>query len=360
MFNFRVTRLQVREVTPEGVPVKSTTIEALRANRAVCPQFNPSDGLSPAAKFVLAVWPVPAFADQMKSIATVALLLILAVLQPNPAVAAEHWSWPLSGHEVGRAFDLPADPYGAGNRGVDLAGKIGETVRSVAPGVVSYVGTINHIQIVVVDHGAERSTYQPVAASVATGDAISAGQPIGTLLATGGHCPGTVCLHLGRKAGDRYLDPLALMSTTGQIRLINPDGPPPKPPYTGSGAMRRPVGGTITSPYGMRVHPITGVRKLHDGTDFGVACGTAVHAAATGVVIGRRYSSAYGKRVILRHSSGVTTSYNHLSRQSVSVGDRVRAGAVVGKVGATGLATGCHLHFMVKRAGKTMNPMKLL
>lgn len=359
MFNFRVTRLQVREVTPEGVPIKSTTIEALRANRAVYPQFKRSYGLSPAAKFVLAGCPISAFAGLMKSIATVALLLVLAVLQPNPAVAAERWSWPLSGHEVGRAFDLPANPYGAGNRGVDLAGEIGETVRSVAPGVVSYVGTINHVRIVVVDHGAERSTYQPVAASVAVGDAISAGQSIGTLLATGGHCPGSVCLHLGRKAGDRYLDPLALMSTTAQIRLINSEGPLPKPPFTGSGALRRPVGGTITSPYGMRVHPITGVRKLHDGTDFGVACGTPVHAAASGVVIGRAYNSAYGNRVILQHSDGITTSYNHLSRQSVAVGDRVGVGTVVGMVGATGLATGCHLHFMVKRDGTSVNPMKI-
>lgn len=300
----------------------------------------------------------------MKPRILAAILVFLTVLLPSAAGASGsssgHWQWPLEGHEVDRAFDLPDSPYGAGNRGVDLRGSAGETVRSVAPGVVSYVGTINHVRIVVVDHGTERSTYQPVAATVRVGDAVTAGQPIGTLLIAGSHCPGAACLHLGRKVGDDYLDPLALMSSGGRFELINPDGPPPPPPFGSSGSLRRPVGGPITSPYGMRVHPITHVRKLHDGTDFGVPCGTPVHAAASGVVTKRTYSSAYGKRIILKHSGGLSTSYNHLSRQSVSVGQRVTVGQVVGRVGATGLATGCHLHFMVTKGGHTVNPMGLL
>lgn len=296
----------------------------------------------------------------MKTRLLAALLVFLTVFAPSSAVASGQWRWPLEGHSVDRAFDLPDSPYGAGNRGVDLRGVVGETVRSVAPGTVSYVGTINHVRIVVVDHGTERSTYQPVAASVRTGDAVTGGQVIGTLLATGGHCADGACLHLGRKTGDAYLDPLALMSTHGQFELINPDGPPPPPPFGAGGSLRRPVGGPITSPYGMRVHPITGVRKLHDGTDFGVPCGTPVHAAASGVVTGRGYSAAYGNRVILRHAGAMGTSYNHLSSQSVSVGEHVTVGQVVGRVGSTGLSTGCHLHFMVTRKGKTINPMGLL
>lgn len=287
-------------------------------------------------------------------------VIIFTLFTPIPASASGAWHWPLEGHEVGRAFDLPYSPYAAGNRGVDLRGQIGERVSAVAAGVVSYVGTINHVRIVVVDHGAERSTYQPVAATVRVGDAVNTGHEIGTLLGDGSHCPDGACLHLGRKAGDIYLDPLALMANGGQFQLISPDGPPPSPPFGSTGTLRRPVGGPITSPYGMRVHPITGVRKLHDGTDFGVPCGTPVHAAASGVVVTRSFNAAYGKRIVLEHAGGVTTSYNHLSSQSASVGDRIKVGQVVGRVGATGLATGCHLHFMVTNSGRTINPMGML
>jgi len=284
-------------------------------------------------------------------------LVFLTVFVPLRAVAAEHWVWPLGSHEVGRRFDLPDNPYGPGNRGVDLRGQAGDVVRSVAAGEVSFVGTIAHVRIVVVNHGRERSTYQPVASTVRVGDAVTAGQQIGTLLGAGSHCDGRPCLHLGRKVGEDYLDPLALMATSGRFQLINPEGPPPPPPFGAGGSMRRPVGGPITSPFGMRVHPITGARKLHDGTDFGVPCGTPVHAAASGTVVSRGSGSAYGKRVILRHAGGLRTSYNHLRSQSVRIGDRVGVGNVIGRSGTSGLSTGCHLHFMVEKGGRPVNPM---
>ncbi|MEO6473089.1 MAG: peptidoglycan DD-metalloendopeptidase family protein, partial [Aeromicrobium sp.] len=225
----------------------------------------------------------------MKSRALAICVLFCILFAPSSAGAADHWLWPLEGHEVGKRFDLPNGPYGAGNRGVDLRSQVGAVVNSVAAGVVSYVGTINNIPIVVVDHGRERSTYQPVDVSVQVGDSVTAGQSIGSLLGAGSHCPDSACLHLGRKIGDDYLDPLALLSTGGRVRLISPDGPPPTPPFGGDGSLRRPVGGPITSPYGMRVHPITHERKLHDGTDFGVPCGTPVHAAALGTVSSRSF-----------------------------------------------------------------------
>jgi murein DD-endopeptidase MepM/ murein hydrolase activator NlpD len=290
----------------------------------------------------------------------IVLVIAIAFVGVRPAAASQHWVWPLDQHEVGHPFDLSHGPYGAGNRGADLRGHTGDVVRSVAAGTISYVGVIDHVRIVVVDHGAQRSTYQPVAARVKVGDGVTAGQVIGTLLDEGSHCRDTACLHLGRKVGDSYLDPLALISAHGNFRLISPEGPPPTPPTEFGGELLRPVGGRITSPYGMRTHPITGVRKLHDGTDFGVACGTAVHAAATGLVVMRGQDPAYGNRIILSHPGGLTTSYNHLQSQSVSVGDRVGAGDVVGHAGATGLATGCHLHFMAQKGGKTVNPMDLL
>lgn len=290
------------------------------------------------------------------------IVLIAAILMcgVQPATAAGRWVWPLDHHEVGRPFDPPDNPYGAGNRGVDLRGQVGDVVRSVAAGTVSYVGTINHVRVVVVDHGAERSTYQPVEPGVERGDGVTAGQVIGTLLGTGTHCLDGPCLHLGRKNGDTYLDPLALISAHGTFRLISPEGPPPSPPSDLGRTLRRPVGGPITSPYGMRVHPITGVRKLHDGTDFGVPCGTAVHAAAAGIVVARGADPAYGNRIVLQHRGGLTSSYNHLQSQSVSVGDAVDVGDIVGRAGATGLATGCHLHFMVSKDGQTINPMTML
>ena len=283
--------------------------------------------------------------------------LILTLLAPTPALANESWEWPMDGQDVGRKFDLPDSPYGAGNRGVDLRGRIGAEVRSVASGRVSFVGTIAHVKVVVVDHGHERSTYQPVAASVRLGDAVAAGQSIGVLVGGGNHCPDTACLHLGRKVADNYLDPLALMTTSGQFRLISPDGPRPWPPEVGLRGFKRPVGGSITSPFGPRRHPVTGKLKLHDGTDFGVACGTKVRASVSGKVVRSGFWGAYGNTVSVDTGHGLVTSYSHLSSQSVSVGDRVSAGNLVGRSGNTGLSTGCHLHFMVRKGGKAVNPM---
>lgn len=324
------------------------------------PQVTPAGVFSPALEKTLANVRPGDFAGFMTRKFMAATLIFLTFFAPASAVAGERWVWPLDSHEVGREFDLPDDPYGAGSRGVDLRGQVGDTVRSVAAGEVSFVGTIAHVRIVVVNHGRERSTYQPVSATVKVGDAVTAGQQIGTLLGTGSHCADSPCLHLGRKAGDEYLDPLALMAATGRFQLINPDGPPPPPPVGAGGLLTRPVGGPITSPFGMRVHPITGVRKLHDGTDFGVPCGTPVHAAAPGTVITSGFNAAYGNRVILQHEGGLTTSYNHLSTGSARVGDQVQVGDVVGNSGTSGLSTGCHLHFMVEKGGKPVNPMGFL
>ncbi|RYJ04807.1 MAG: M23 family metallopeptidase, partial [Actinomycetales bacterium] len=117
----------------------------------------------------------------------------------------------------------------------------------------------------------------------------------------------------------------------------------------------------ITSPYGMRVHPITGVYKLHDGTDFGVPCGTPVRAAASGTVIQQYFNGAYGNRVLLdngiKRGVNVVTIYNHLSRFVVSTGAKVKRGQLIAYSGTTGYSTGCHLHFMVLANGATTNPV---
>lgn len=132
----------------------------------------------------------------------------------------------------------------------------------------------------------------------------------------------------------------------------------------GGSALSRPVSGRVTSPYGMRVHPITGVYKLHDGTDFGVGCGTPIKAAASGTVIERYYNGGYGNRLIVNHGRmrdvSVVTAYNHASGYIVGVGQRVSRGQTVGYVGSTGYSTGCHMHFMVLANGNTTNPMNWL
>ncbi|SKB08536.1 M23 family metallopeptidase [Aeromicrobium choanae] len=130
------------------------------------------------------------------------------------------------------------------------------------------------------------------------------------------------------------------------------------------GALNRPVSGPITSPYGMRRHPITGVYKLHDGTDFGVGCGVPIRAAAGGTIVSQYYNGGYGNRVILnngvKRGKSVITTYNHLSRFARSSGSKVKRGEVIGYVGSTGYSTGCHLHFMVLVNGGTTNPMNWL
>ncbi len=132
-------------------------------------------------------------------------------------------------------------------------------------------------------------------------------------------------------------------------------------PIASNGFLDFPVDGYITSPYGMRLHPVYHRWTLHDGTDFGAPCGTPVYAAAKGTVLAVYYNAGYGNRVILdngyHHGTGLGTAYNHLSAFAVEEGDKVKRGDVVGYVGNTGYSTGCHLHFMVFENGATVNPM---
>ncbi|WP_020574167.1 M23 family metallopeptidase [Actinopolymorpha alba] len=129
-------------------------------------------------------------------------------------------------------------------------------------------------------------------------------------------------------------------------------------------SLSRPVSAPITSPYGMRFHPVLKRWKLHDGTDFGAACGTPIRAAASGKVISRYFNAGYGNRVLISHGwlrgASVVTAYNHLSAYAVSSGQQVSKGDIIGYVGTTGYSTGCHLHFMVYRNGSTVDPMNYL
>lgn len=136
--------------------------------------------------------------------------------------------------------------------------------------------------------------------------------------------------------------------------------------YSGDtgGLLRMPVNGYVTSPYGYRTHPIYGYYALHNGTDFGAACGSPLFAASGGTVIERYYDEVYGNRLFLSignvNGANITVVYNHLSSFRSPVGARVARGDVVGAVGTTGWSTGCHLHFMVLRNGTPVDPMPYL
>ena len=113
----------------------------------------------------------------------------------------------------------------------------------------------------------------------------------------------------------------------------------------------------ITSPYAMRVHPITGVYKLHTGVDISAPIGANFIAANDGIVTKAEYNGAYGNMVIIDHGGGISTLYAHGSEILVEVGQTVTRGEAVLKVGSTGYSTGPHAHFEVRINGETTNPL---
>ena len=128
----------------------------------------------------------------------------------------------------------------------------------------------------------------------------------------------------------------------------------------GTGTLMWPVNGPITSPFGYRIHPILGYRKLHTGIDFGVGYGTPIRAADSGTVIYATWMSGYGNVIIIDHGRGISTLYAHQSSLAVGNGSRVSRGQVVGYVGSTGFSTGPHLHFEVRVNGNPVDPMGYL
>jgi murein DD-endopeptidase MepM/ murein hydrolase activator NlpD len=314
-------------------------------------------------------------------------LSVLAI--PAPAMAASTLptpaGWPLSGSPVvQRGFDPPTALWGAGHRGVDLVAKPGEEVVAAASGTVAFVGSIAGKPVISIDHGSVRTTYEPVVSELHVGDRVAIGQVIG-VLGTGGHCRG--CLHWGLRQGKKYLDPLLLLGNRGgQLRLVaeaqreivkraaearaaassatQPGAIMAPPGRPGSHGFLYPVVGPVTSAFGMRLHPLLKIWKLHDGTDFGASCGSAIRAPYAGRVTRSYFNPAYGNRLLLSHGSvdgvRVETAFNHAARYLVRPGQRVSRGQVIGEVGSTGFATGCHLHLMVWLNGRLSNPTSWL
>lgn len=165
----------------------------------------------------------------------VCLVLALSVLLTTPAQAAPRGSgtysgsraapsregdWPLQPRpDIAAGFDPPATRWGPGHRGVDLLGQVGQQVHTSLGGVVRFAAQLAGRGVVVVDHGALRTTYEPVTASVRVGEVTDRGAVIGTLQRSSSHCFPRACLHWGLLHGATYLDPLTLVGA-GPVRLL--------------------------------------------------------------------------------------------------------------------------------------------
>lgn len=126
--------------------------------------------------------------------------------------------------------------------------------------------------------------------------------------------------------------------------------------------LRRPLPGDIetTSHFGYRADPFTRTMAMHTGIDFRDDYGAAVRATAPGTVLSAEYSGGYGNMVEVDHGHGVTTRYAHLSQILVAEGQKLTAGAVVGRLGNTGRSTGPHLHYETRVDGEPVDPMRYL
>lgn len=149
-------------------------------------------------------------------------------------ILAGLWSWPVSPGRVQQGFDPPEQAWSRGHRGIDLVARPGSLIRAIGDGQVAFVGTVAGTPVIAIEHPRTglRSTYQPVAPLVQSGDTVAAGAPIGYLVgpmdapgaserdgardSPGGHCAGR-CLHLGLRGPDGYVDPLTVLPRSPAI-----------------------------------------------------------------------------------------------------------------------------------------------
>lgn len=130
--------------------------------------------------------------------------------------------------------------------------------------------------------------------------------------------------------------------------------------YLDSKPNKWPVNGKITSKFGYRIHPISKRRDFHKGIDIANDTGTKIVAAGSGVVTYSGWNGGYGKIIIISHGYGYKSVYAHNHKNLVEVGDRVKKGEAIAKLGNTGRSTGPHLHFEIHYNGDQINPVKIL
>jgi len=126
--------------------------------------------------------------------------------------------------------------------------------------------------------------------------------------------------------------------------------------------VRKPIAeGIITSPFGWRVHPLLGYRRLHAGVDYAAPKGTPIFAAGNGIIEKAGVSSGYGNMIEIRHANGYETVYGHQSAfaKGITPGVPVHQGQIIGYVGSTGLSTGPHVHFEVRINGQPVDPLRI-
>jgi len=126
--------------------------------------------------------------------------------------------------------------------------------------------------------------------------------------------------------------------------------------------MKTPINGArLSSPFGMRKHPISGFNKMHQGTDFAAKEGTPIMASGTGIITRAKWCGGGGNCIKIKHNSTYQTIYAHMKSfaKGIKVGKKVRQGQIIGYVGSTGISTGPHLHYEVIVNGKKVNSQKL-
>jgi murein DD-endopeptidase MepM/ murein hydrolase activator NlpD len=148
---------------------------------------------------------------------------------PNPK--ADRWIWPLTPRPaVLRTFVVGPYRWSAGHRGVDLAARPGTAVQAPAAGVVTFARNVVSRPVLVITHdNGVRTTYEPVAGTVPFGARVSRGAVIGTVADVVGHCGSHTCMHWGARRGDRYIDPLGLLTAPRIVLLPLPRGSPAGP-----------------------------------------------------------------------------------------------------------------------------------
>ena len=125
-------------------------------------------------------------------------------------------------------------------------------------------------------------------------------------------------------------------------------------------AMMKPVNGTISSTFGMRINPITHKNEIHTGLDIAAPYGTKISAALGGKVKSVGWDSGYGNYIIISHNSGLETLYGHCSKIIAKVNQVVKKGDTIALVGSTGMSTGPHCHFEIRLNGTRLNPSWIL